>query len=170
MGHVALTALALLLTALVMRPVADAVYTKGIEPYRKGEATAAEAWKAGTAPVKEFMVRQIERTNNAECLYALYDLAEHRDVSSHDYPRYIDECPLRVVAPAYLLSEIKTGLLIGFYLYLPFLVIDLVVSAVLMSMGMMMLPPVMISLPFKILLFVLVDGWGLIVTTLVGSY
>lgn len=169
-GNQVLTALALLLTALVMRPVADTVYTKSIEPYRKGELNAAEAWKAGTAPVKKFMVRQIQLTNNQHYLWTIYDLTVRRESPETPEPRYVDECPLRVVAPAYLLSEIKTGLLIGFFIYLPFLVIDLVVSAVLAAMGLFMLPPSLVALPLKLILFVLAEGWLSVATMLLQSF
>lgn len=169
-GNQVLTALALLLTALVMRPVADAVYTRAIEPYRQGELSAVEAWKAGSAPIKAFMVKQIELTNNQQCLWTLYDLTVRRESPGLPDPHYVDECPLRVVAPAYLLSEIKTALIIGFYLYLPFLVVDLVVSAVLAAMGLFMLPPSLIALPLKLILFVLADGWLLVASMLLQSF
>jgi flagellar biosynthetic protein FliP len=169
-GNQVLTALALLLTALVMRPVAESVYQKGIEPYRNGEATAAEAWRAGTAPVKAFMVRQIQQTNNQHYLWTLYDLTVRKESPTQADPRYVDECPLRVVAPAFLLSEIKTGLLIGFFVYLPFLIIDLVVSSVLASMGLFMLPPSLVALPLKLILFVLAEGWLSVATMLLQSF
>ena len=169
-GNQVLMALALLLTALVMRPVAETVYVKGVDPYRKGEMTAAEAWKAGSAPVKTFMVRQIQLTNNQEYLWTIYDLTVRRESPESPEPRYVDECPLRVVAPAYLLSEIKTGLLIGFFIYLPFLVIDLVVSAVLAAMGLFMLPPSLVALPLKLILFVLAEGWLSVATMLLQSF
>jgi flagellar biosynthetic protein FliP len=169
-GNQVLTALALLLTALVMRPVADSVYTKSIEPYRKGEINAVEAWKAGSTPIKEFMVRQIQLTNNQQYLWTIYDLTVRRESPDAPEPRYVLECPLRVVAPAYLLSEIKTGLLIGFFIYLPFLVIDLVVSAVLAAMGLFMLPPSLVALPLKLILFVLAEGWLSVATMLLQSF
>lgn len=168
-GNQVLTALALLLTALVMQPVADVVYTRGIEPYRLGQATAAEAWDAGSRPIKAFMVRQIEATNHQDYLWQLYDLSKPSGSDRPD-PSYGEEFPLRVVAPAYLLSEITTALFIGFRLYLPFLVIDLVVSAVLAAMGLFMLPPSLVALPLKLILFVLADGWLLVATMLVQSF
>jgi flagellar biosynthetic protein FliP len=168
-GNQVLSALALLLTALVMRPVADVVYTRGIEPYASKKATAAEAWEAGTKPIKAFMVRQIERTNHHDYLWQLYDLSTPESAGQPD-PKYGEEFPLRVVAPAFLLSELTTAMVIGFYLYLPFLVIDLVVSAVLAAMGLFMLPPSLIALPLKLILFVLADGWLLVATMLLQSF
>jgi flagellar biosynthetic protein FliP len=168
-GNQVLTAVALLLTALVMRPTADAVYTGGIEPYRSGRATAAEAWTAASRPIKLFMVEQIERTNHPDYLWQLYDYATPPGPGRVD-PVYGEEFPLRVVAPAYLLSELTTALTIGFYIYLPFLVIDLVVSAVLAAMGLFMLPPALVALPLKLILFVLADGWLLVATRLLQSF
>jgi flagellar biosynthetic protein FliP len=168
-GNQVLMALALLLTALVMRPVADVVYTQSLEPYASGRATAAQAWEAGSKPIKAFMLRQIERTNHTEYLWQLYDLATPEAAGRPD-PTYGDEFPLRVVAPAFLLSELTTALVIGFYIYLPFLVIDLVVSAVLAAMGLFMLPPSLIALPLKLILFVLADGWLLVATMLLQSF
>ncbi len=168
-GNQVLTALALLLTALVMRPVAEVVYTRGIEPFASERATFAEAWEAGTKPIKAFMVRQIERTNHQDYLWQLYDYAVPPDPGQVD-PKYVEEFPLRVVAPAFLLSELTTALVIGFYIYLPFLVIDLVVSAVLAAMGLFMLPPSLVALPLKLILFVLADGWLLVATMLLQSF
>jgi flagellar biosynthetic protein FliP len=168
-GNQVLMALALLLTALVMRPEAEAVYTRAIEPYNAHRITEAEAWEAGHRPIKDYMVRQIENTNHQEYLWQLYDLDS--TLSSHRAkPTYADEFPLRVVAPAYLLSELTTALVMGFYLYLPFLVIDLVVSSVLAAMGLFMLPPSLVALPLKLILFVMADGWLLVATMLVRSF
>jgi flagellar biosynthetic protein FliP len=168
-GNQVLTALALLLTALVMRPAADAVYTNAIEPYRAGRATAAQAWEAGTRPIKAFMIRQVERTGHQDYLWQLHDYASPPAAGRPD-PQYGDEFPLRVVAPAFLLSELTTALVIGFYVYLPFLVIDLVVSAVLAAMGLFMLPPSLVALPLKLILFVLADGWMLVATMLLQGF
>jgi flagellar biosynthesis protein FliP len=168
-GNQVLTALALLLTALVMRPAADAVYTNAIEPYRAGKATEAQAWEAGTRPIKAFMIRQIERTGHQDYLWQLHDYATPPTAGRPD-PQYGDEFPMRVVAPAFLLSELTTALVIGFYIYLPFLVIDLVVSAVLAAMGLFMLPPSLVALPLKLILFVLADGWMLVATMLLQSF
>jgi flagellar biosynthetic protein FliP len=168
-GNQVITALALLLTALVMRPVVDEAYSQGIQPYAKGQATPAEAWTAVSKPVKAFMVRQIERTKHQDYLWQLYDYAVPPTPDRAD-PVYAEEFPFRVVAPAYLLSELTTALVIGFYIYLPFLVIDLVVSAVLAAMGLFMLPPALVSLPLKLILFVLADGWLLVATALLQSF
>lgn len=167
-GNQVLTVLALLLTALVMRPVGETVYTEAVAPFASGRATAAEAWSAGTKPVKAFMLEQIKRTDHTEYVWALY---EHTaKAPGQPEPKYGEDFPLRVVAPAFLLSELTTALTIGFYLYLPFLVIDLVVSAVLASMGLFMLPPSLVALPLKLILFVLADGWLLVATMLLQSF
>ncbi|MDR3633613.1 MAG: EscR/YscR/HrcR family type III secretion system export apparatus protein [Isosphaeraceae bacterium] len=167
-GNQVLTVLALLLTALVMRPVAETVYTDAVAPFAAGRASAAEAWAAGTKPVKAFMLEQIERTNHHHYVWTLY---EHTVKSPGEpEPKYGEDFPLRVVAPAFLLSELTTALTIGFYLYLPFLVIDLVVSAVLASMGLFMLPPSLVALPLKLILFVLADGWLLVAAMLLQSF
>lgn len=168
-GNQVLTALALLLTALVMRPVAETVYTRAIDPYRQGKVDEAHAWEAASRPVKAFMLDQIRRTNHTNYLWSLYDEVVPEAPGRVD-PVYDDEFPLRVVAPAYLLSEITTALVIGFYLYLPFLVIDLVVSAVLAAMGLFMLPPALVALPLKLILFVLADGWLHVATMLLRSF
>jgi flagellar biosynthetic protein FliP len=168
-GNQVLAALALLLTVLVMRPVAEVVYTKGIEPYASGRLPAAAAWDAGTKPIKTFMIKQIERTNHQDYLWQLYDLSTPESADQPD-PKYGEEFPLQVVAPAFLLSELTTALVIGFYIYLPFLVIDLVVSSVLAAMGLFMLPPSLIALPLKLILFVLADGWLLVATMLLQSF
>jgi len=168
-GNQVLSALALLLTVLVMRPVAEVVYNEGIEPYATGRISAAAAWEAGTKPIKMFMIRQIERTNHEEYFWQLYDLTTPE--SAHQpTPVEREDFPLQVVAPAFLLSELTTALVIGFYLYLPFLVIDLVVSSVLAAMGLFMLPPSLIALPLKLILFVLADGWLLVATMLLQSF
>jgi flagellar biosynthetic protein FliP len=168
-GNQVLTALALLLTALVMWPVANQVYTRGIEPYAAGRLSAAAAWEKGTTPIKAFMVQQIEATHHQDYLWQLYDYAEP-PTPGRAGPVYGADFPLRVVAPAFLLSELTTALTIGFYLYLPFLVIDLVVSAVLAAMGLFMLPPSLVALPLKLILFVLADGWLLVASMLLQSF
>lgn len=168
-GNQVLAALALLLTVLVMRPVAEVVYTQGIEPYAAGHLPAAAAWEAGTKPIKTFMLKQIERTNHQDYLWQLYDLSAPESTNQPD-PTYGEDFPLQVVAPAFLLSELTTALVIGFYIYLPFLVIDLVVSSVLAAMGLFMLPPSLIAMPLKLILFVLADGWLLVATMLLQSF
>lgn len=170
-GNQVLSALALLLTALVMRPAAEAVYTRGIEPYASETLGAAEAWEAGTQPIKDFMIQQIIRTHHQDYLIDLHNLAVppapgQPPVDELD-PEHI---PLHVLAPAFLLSELTTALLMGFVIYLPFLVIDLVVSAVLAAMGLFMLPPTLVALPLKLILFVLADGWMLVSGMLLRSF
>jgi flagellar biosynthetic protein FliP len=168
-GNQVLTALAVLLTALVMRPVGETVYTRAIEPYANNRITWVEAYQAGSRPVKAFMLAQIERTNHSSYLWKLYDEVVP-PTPGRDDPVYGDDFPMRVVAPAFLLSEITTALVIGFYLYLPFLVIDLVVSAVLAAMGLFMLPPSLVALPLKLILFVMADGWLHVATMLLQSF
>ena len=169
-------ALCLFLTVAVMGPVWARCYDEGIRPYTDpapGEVppTAQEAFDRTAAPLRAFMADQIERTGNSDAVRLFLDYRRPAGVAPEDYagPTTYDEVPLGVLVPAYMLSELKTAFVIGFQIYLPFLVIDLVVSAVLISLGMMMLPPVLISLPFKLLLFVLVDGWFLTVGMLMES-
>jgi flagellar biosynthetic protein FliP len=170
-GNQVLTALALLLTALVMRPHAERVYQDSIRPYAAGELSAGEAWAAGSKPIKAFMVDQIIATKHQEYLEALYDYAVPPSPGRVDSGQLrTDDLPLHVVAPAYLLSELSTALLMGFYIYLPFLVIDLVVSSVLAATGLFMLPPSLVATPVKLIVFVLADGWLLIATMLLSSF
>ncbi len=171
-GNQVLAALALLLTLLVMKPVGESVYHRAIQPYAASERTPAQAWKAweaGSKPIKKFMIDQIKRANHDHYLNDLYDIAEPPRPGRFE-PVYCDEFPLRVLAPAFLLSELTTALMIGFLIYLPFLVIDLVVSAVLSAMGLFMLPPSLVSMPLKLVLFVLADGWLLVATALVRTF
>ncbi len=125
-----------------------------------------EAWDAGVKPVRQFMSAQIDRTGNRDDVWLFYKYLPKDTPAPSSY----DDVPLTVLLPAFMLSELKTAFLIGFQIYLPFLVLDLVVSSVTISMGMLMLPPVMVSLPFKLLLFVLVDGWHLVVGMLLDSF
>ncbi|MHC5544279.1 flagellar type III secretion system pore protein FliP, partial [Singulisphaera rosea] len=168
-GNQVLMVLSLLLTAIVMQPVAEEVYKKGIEPYNSKRASAAEAWESGSRPIKQFMFEQIVRTKHERYLLQLYDLAVPRSAGQPE-PATVEEVPLRVIAPAYLLSELTTALVIGFTIYLPFLVVDLVVSAVLAAMGLFMLPPSLVALPLKLILFVLADGWMLVASMLLRSF
>lgn len=168
-GNQVLTALALLLTALVMTPAAEAVYAQGIAPFAAGRLSAPAAWEAGTAPLKTFMVDQIYRTHHEPYLRDLYDRAVPPGPGRAE-PADAMEVPLRVVAPAFLLSELTTALAIGFWIYLPFLVVDLVVSAVLAAMGLVMLPPSLVAMPLKLILFVLADGWWLVSGMLLSSF
>jgi flagellar biosynthesis protein FliP len=170
-GNQILTALALLLTAIVMQPLAEKVYQEAIVPYTSGQMDAKEAWAAGSRPIKGFMVDQIKRTNHEEYLQALYEYAVPPSRGqANASPALALDFPLRVVAPAYLLSELTTALMIGFYVYLPFLVIDLVVSSVLAATGLFMLPPALVATPIKLIVFVLADGWLLIATMLLSSF
>jgi flagellar biosynthetic protein FliP len=152
--------LALILTFFIMEPVAKEAYEVGAKPYLAQEISYQEAFALGVVPFKEFMVRNTREK----------DLALFFRIRNLDNPATVQDIPLTVAVPAFMISELKTAFEIGFLLFLPFLIIDMVVASVLMSMGMMMLPPVMISLPFKLLIFVLVDGWNLLVGNLVESF
>ena len=164
-----ITALALFMTLLVMTPTWTEVYNEGIKPYTDGKLTSPEdAWNAGVLPLKRFMSRQIEMAGNRDDIWLFYDYLPQSQSSPP--PEFYDDVPLQAMLPAFMLSELKIAFLIGFQIYLPFLILDIVVSSVTISMGMMMLPPVMISLPLKLLLFVLVDGWNLIVGMLLESF
>ena len=155
-----LVGIALFLTLFVMAPTFNAIKKDAIDPLQKGTITQSQAFDRGQAPLREFMFRQT-RTK---------DLALFVSLAKMDRPKTRADIPTHVLIPAFIISELKTAFQIGFLIFLPFLVIDLVVSSTLMSMGMMMLPPVFISLPFKILLFVLVDGWELVTRSLVQSF
>jgi flagellar biosynthetic protein FliP len=155
-----LVGIAIFLTIFVMAPTFAAIKTDAIEPLQAGHITQAQAIKRGQEPLREFMFKQT-RTK---------DLALFVSLSHMERPKTRADIPTHVLIPAFIISELKTAFQIGFLIFLPFLVIDLVVSSTLMSMGMMMLPPVFISLPFKILLFVLVDGWDLVTRSLVESF
>jgi flagellar biosynthesis protein FliP len=152
--------LALFLTLFIMMPVFTDINQNAIQPYLKEEITFQEGLDRATTPVRNFMLRQVDEK----------DVALFVRVSRMAAPRTVDDLPMHVIVPAFITSELKTSFIIGFILYVPFLVIDMVISSVLLSMGMMMLPPVMISLPFKIILFVLIDGWHIIVRELVTSF
>jgi flagellar biosynthetic protein FliP len=155
-----LVGIALFLTIFVMAPTFTRIKNEAYDPFSKGRITQAQALKRGEKPLREFMFKQT-RTR---------DLALFVKLGKLDRPRVRADVPTWVLIPAFIISELKTAFQIGFLIFLPFLVIDLVVSSTLMSMGMIMLPPVFISLPFKILLFVLVDGWGLVARSLVESF
>ncbi|QGG94655.1 flagellar type III secretion system pore protein FliP [Actinomarinicola tropica] len=152
--------LALFLSLFVMAPTLSEMNEEGLQPLLAGELSQGEAFEAASAPLKEFM---LANTREGE-------LQMIAGAAGDEVPEQIEDLPLTTVAPAFVLSELKSAFIIGFVIFVPFLVIDLVVSAVLMSLGMMMLPPVFVSLPFKILLFVMVDGWSLIARTLLESY
>lgn len=155
-----LVGIALALTAFTMAPVATRVLNEAYEPYSAGALTEAEALERASAPVRSFLLRQTREA----------DLALFYNASGLPYPRTEEEVPLRVAVPAFVVSELTTGFQMGVLVLFPFLVIDLVVSSVLMSMGMMMVPPSSISLPIKLLLFVVVDGWHLLVGSLLRSF
>ena len=164
-----ITSLALFISILIMTPVWKQVYDDSIKPYTNNEIGLQQAWDSGAAPIRRFMVMQIERTGNSDDVRLFLEyLPEPPDPDATDYT--YDDVPLQVLLPAFMLSELKTSFLIGFQIYLPFLILDMVIAAVLVSMGMMMLPPVLISLPFKLLLFVLLDGWHLVVGMLLESF
>src|ERR1700727_1957901 len=154
-----LAGLALILSLFIMAPVLSTIDHVAIQPYEHGKLTATQAIDAGEVPLKKWMLKQ---TKDEELgLFASF---------SHENAKHPESLPMTTVIPAFVLSEIETAFLIGFMIFIPFMIIDLVVSAIMMSMGMYMLPPTLISLPFKILLFVLVDGWTLVVHSLLTSF
>lgn len=155
-----LVGLALFLTFFVMKPVIDQVNSQALQPYLHKQITQQEALDRASKPVKAFMLKQTRRK----------DLKLFIDLRGGDKPKTAADVSLSTLIPAFIISELKTAFQIGFLLYLPMLLIDLVVGSVLLSMGMMMLPPVMIAMPFKLLLFVLVDGWYLIVESLIRGF
>lgn len=161
------TSLAIFVTLLVMTPTWTAVYENGVAPYTRGELAMEDAWTAGVGPIRRFMSMQIERSGNSQDVWMFAERIP--DFDPNEVTSY-DDVPLVALAPAYMLSELKTAFLIGFQIYLPFLVIDLIVATITISMGMLMLPPVLISAPFKLLLFVLIDGWRLVVGSLIASF
>lgn len=155
-----LIALSLFITFFVMGPVFDRVYNDALRPYMDEQIAISDAWDKGVAPVREFMLRQTREKD----LALFMRLAGVKQVASPQ------EVPTRLLIPAFMISELKTAFQIGFMIYLPFLIVDMVVASVVMSMGMMMLPPLVISMPIKLILFVLVDGWTLVVGSLVQSF
>lgn len=159
-----LIAMALFLTFFVMSPVLTEIKTTALEPYEQGTITQEEALEKGVLPLKDFMLRQ----TRDEDISLFMEIANQKAII--DDTQILNEMPLHVIVPAFIISELRAGFLIGFLLYIPFIVVDMIVSATLMSMGMMMLPPAMISLPFKILLFVLCDGWNLIIGQIIQTF
>lgn len=155
-----LIGLALFLTFFIMHPVGERIYTQVVQPYMAQEITAQDALKQAVVPLRTFMLSQAQEK----------DLRLFVQIGRQPRPQTPDDIPLSSLLPAFVISELKTAFQIGFLLYMPFLVLDLVISSILLSMGMMMLPPVLISLPFKLMLFVLVDGWHLVVGSLVRSF
>jgi flagellar biosynthetic protein FliP len=174
-----ITSIALFMTLLLMAPVWKEAYEQGIQPYTNNEIGLETAFARGVAPVRKFMSHQIQRTENDDDVYLFLSyLPNQVDPRTGEAPNYVyydpgegeAEVPLTALLPAFMLSELKTAFLIGFQIYLPFVILDIVVASVTISMGMLMLPPVLISLPFKLLLFVLVDGWHLVVQMLMESF
>jgi flagellar biosynthetic protein FliP len=152
--------LALFLTGFVMGPAIERAYDVGVKPLINNEISVDQAFERSSEPLRAFMLKNVREK----------DLSLFMDLSREPRPEKAEDTPLRVLVPAFMISELKRAFEIGFLLFLPFLIIDLVVASVLMSMGMMMLPPVVVSLPFKLIFFVLVDGWSLVAGSLVQSY
>lgn len=163
-----LIGLAFFLSLFIMSGTIDEMNTEAYEPYQQGRMTSSEALSAAAGPIKRFMLKQ----TSTDSLNMFLDLSdtEPPQVADPANPVELLELPLTVVTPAFITSELSRAFMMGFLIFLPFLIIDMVVSSILMSMGMVMLPPAMIALPFKILLFVLVDGWNLMMGTLVNSF
>jgi len=155
-----LIGLALFLTIFIMAPVGARINELAVAPVINGEITVNEGIQRGAPPLREFMLKQTREN----------DLKLFLELSKAPKPKSKEELPMTVVIPAYVISELKTGFQMGFFLFVPFLLIDLVVSTTLLSMGMLQLPPAMISLPFKVLLFVMIDGWNLVVGSIVRSF
>lgn len=155
-----LIGLALFLTIFIMSPVFTQINTEAIKPLSAGEITQEEAFDAGTAPIRTFMLEQTE----------IKDLRLFLDIANISEVETVEDIPLTVIIPSFIISELRTAFIIGFLIYIPFIIIDMVVASTLMSMGMMMLPPTMISMPFKILLFIMADGWNLIIGEVVKTF
>lgn len=163
-----MTSISLFMTMFVMTPVWTQVYEQGIKPYTDPEVemSLGEAYEVGAVPIRQFMSRQIDVAGNHDDVLLFYGYMD----PDAQVPSSFEDVPMRVLLPAYILSELKTAFMLGFQIYLPFLIVDLVVASVTISMGMLMLPPQVVSLPFKLLLFVLVDGWHLVVQMLMDSF
>jgi flagellar biosynthetic protein FliP len=155
-----LIGLALFLTMFIMAPVGQQINAAAVEPALAGRVSMSEALARGTPPLRTFMLKQTRES----------DLALFMELGKVPKPPKATDLPMTVVIPAYVISELKTGFQMGFFLFIPFLLIDLVVSTTLLSMGMLQLPPAMVSLPFKVLLFVMIDGWNLVVGSIVRSF
>src|SRR5688572_9242629 len=155
-----LIGLALFLSFFIINPTLTAMYNSAYEPWSKGQIDQNQALERGAAPLKQFMLKSTREK----------DLQLFMEMSGGPKPKGPEDLPMKAVMPAFMISEIKTAFQIGFVMFLPFLVIDMVVSSVLLSMGMMQLPPMMVSLPFKVLLFIMVDGWNLVIASMVKSY
>jgi flagellar biosynthetic protein FliP len=155
-----LIGLSLFLTYFVMAPTTSRIYDQALKPYMDKTIAAEVAFERGTAPVRDFMLSQVRKE----------DMALFFQLSKEPQPKTVTDVPMRVLIPAFVIGELKAAFQIGFLVYLPFIIIDMIVSSVLMAMGMMMLPPTVVSLPLKIILFVLVDGWNLLAGSLVRSF
>ncbi len=155
-----LVGLALFLTFFVMKPVGDKIYRQALAPYENHTISTEEFINKGIAPLKDFMLRQTSER----------DLAVFVSISQDTKPKNAESLSVWTVIPAFVIGELKKAFQIGFMLYVPFIIVDMVVASILLSMGMMMLPPVMVSLPFKLMLFIMVDGWGLLIGSLVKSF
>lgn len=169
-GTQILAALALFMTLFIMYPTWERVYSDALIPYQNGEISAEDAWKHGLKPLRDFMGEQLEHTGNTDEILLFWRYSPEPPTEEMLASCTMEDVPTHVLLPAFMLSELKTAFLIGVQLLLPMLVIDLLVSAVLVSMGMYMLPPTLVSLPFKLLLFVLVDGWRLVVEMLLVGF
>jgi len=168
-----LTALSLFVTLLVMTPIWTQVKSEAVDPYTRSEnpITWQEAWDKGVVPVKEFMAKQIRIAKNEASVEVFYQHAPQASLGSKEsVPQTLESVPINILLPAFLISELKVAFLLGFQIFLPFLILDLVVSSVTVSMGMVMLPPTMVSFPMKLILFVLVDGWNLVLGMLLQSF
>ncbi len=161
--------MSLFMTMLVMAPTFDRVYGNAVQPYLNNELSQREALTRAAQPLREFMYAQIEAAENYEDVYLFEEYRRGAAVPA-DEKLALEDVRTSVLVPAFVLGELKSAFVMGFKVYLPFLVIDMVIASILISMGMMMLPPVLISLPFKLLLFVLADGWHLIVQSLMNSF
>ncbi len=155
-----LIGLALFLTFFIMTPVIDQIYSQSVQPYVDEEISITEAMQRASVPLREFMLGQTREN----------DIGLFAELSGNNELTSVDQIPFSLLVPAFVTSELKTAFQIGFLIFIPFLIIDLVVASVLMSMGMMMLSPLIISFPFKLMLFVLIDGWALIIGTLASSF
>lgn len=174
-----ITSIALFVSLLIMTPVWKQAYDEGIRPYSEGQITIEEAFDKSAEPIRHFMADQIANAGNDDDVYLFLQYVDgepHSDTG--ELPEYVyydakeseREVPLAALLPAFMLSELKTAFLIGFKIFLPFVILDIVVATVITAMGMMMLPPTLISLPFKLMLFVLVDGWRLVIEMLLQSF
>ena len=159
-----LVGLALFLTFFIMSPVFMEIKTNAIDPLERGQITQEQAIDRGVEPLKKFMLRQT-RDEDISLFMDIADVSEFNNDES-----IVNEIPLYVIVPAFIINELRAGFIIGFLIYIPFIIIDMVVAATLMSMGMMMLPPAMISLPFKLLLFIMVDGWNLFIGEVISTF